>query len=282
MLKTDYSPTPVDLKNFFLRMAEFPIRTAISLRNYFRKDLVNFVREYKKKKKKQKQKQRQNRLLNLKKKTHIDPDDKIQIGLEHTNLGTLKQTYGDDVQVYDITRSAAPPYHKFSPVYPIGHIAVPFYPEKTYSKTVMGVYYGLKVYDYTNRIDSTKFQSDGLSMFRRCPPNSEFLGWQKGISGEQYVDAAEARWLFDINLYKEVLDTALKNDVDALRVEIDLAPGKVVFLDTNINTYDLTRSEFSHAYLLKCYLEGEYPLQPEVVVDRIVSHKPRVSQNQYY
>jgi len=92
----------------------------------------------------------------------------------------------------------------------------------------------------------------------------EIIGWRKGTKINAVVPLSEARWVFFIDVYKDALDKH-KKEIDQLKDLISHA-SKVLFLDDCVNVdvdnfADVT--ELSHAYLLKCYLEGCYPTRTE-------------------
>jgi len=76
------------------------------------------------------------------------------------------------------------------------------------------------------------------------------------------IPLSDARWIYFIDVYKEILDKKLQQNVKFLREEIS-NKAKVIFLDevTNSDVNNFEVEEISHAYLLKCYLEEKYPTQ---------------------
>jgi hypothetical protein len=85
------------------------------------------------------------------------------------------------------------------------------------------------------------------------------MGWAKTKRGHVVLDAAQARMTFFAMPYKHVLDHFVREQIAELQQYISQGRA-IVFVDTSICTDIGDESkELSHAWLLKCYLEGSYP-----------------------
>jgi len=145
--------------------------------------------------------------------------------------------------------------------------------------SVQGIYEGMKV-TADGGIDASKFQvQSGKGLQRK----GDVLGWQKvrvlwpasqwqindnicfqGYNEEVLFGERDALWYYYILPYKQLLDDVLGIEVAALRHYLQQNK-KIIILDTERNfDVDNVRKPLSHGYLLKCYLENNYPLREDI------------------
>lgn len=163
-----------------------------------------------------------------------------------------------DLVVIDLTSKAAQPWVRFSPFYPHGDIPVPLSPGWV-SQSVEGIWQGLKVFERED-VDRGKFAIATMRDIKRAVGDrrGRVLGHRAAESGEllSYLDARCAIYL---PAYRWVLENRLQADVAALR---ELGQGKTLrFLDYETNCeLRNTAAPLSHAWLVACYLRGEWPV----------------------
>ncbi|MFC4158366.1 DUF6939 family protein [Chitinimonas lacunae] len=158
--------------------------------------------------------------------------------------------------VIDLTSKAAQPWVRFSPFYPHGAIPVPGWPDLT-AQSVEGIWQGLKVFEHEGTDLSRLELSTMRGIKRSGAKRGRVLGHQAGPSGEllSYVTARRAIYL---PAYRWVLEHCLQAEVAALR---ELAQEKSIRLldyETNCSVDDTT-APLSHAFLVACFVRGEWP-----------------------
>ncbi len=173
------------------------------------------------------------------------------------NLTNLQKQYPDAV-IIDVTEQAPDEFVRFSPFYPHGGIPVPF-SFGWMSQTVEGIWQGLKIFAH-HGIDTGKFNiSDRKSLRRTTRRYGPVTGYRKGVRGAEILDYLSARKLIFASAYLWVMEHRLTGLLSKLR---DLSENKTVILldhETNCDIEDLS-SPLSHAYLIKSYIEGNYPI----------------------
>jgi len=173
-----------------------------------------------------------------------------------TTTEKIEQQYKDAV-ILDVTSRGSYPWVRFSPFYPHGGIPVPFSPSWA-SASVEGIWQGLKVFEHAD-IDPQKFEITTMKHLKRSTRTyGKVLGHRKGVAGEQLLSYGEARRAIYLPCYCWVLEHRLQEQLNELKRLEQERP--VVFLDyeTNSDIDDLSRP-LSHAALIKCYLEGNWP-----------------------
>jgi len=163
-----------------------------------------------------------------------------------------------DAHIIDLTSKAESPWVKFSPFYPIEDIPIPFSNGKT-GASVEGIWQGLKVFETTG-VDLSKLDNRTMKGLKRTVRKyGTVLGHQKGLDNTELLDYITARQQLYAPMYKWVLDNKLQEELDEIR-QLSTKFGTIVLLDyeTNGDILDPSRP-LSHAYLVKHYLEGNYP-----------------------
>ncbi len=178
----------------------------------------------------------------------------LTIKSRRIKLETLEKDFD---LVIDVTSKSSGNGVRFSPFYPHGNIPVPF-SDGYFSQSVEGIWQGLKVFDQYD-IDKSKFEIIGMKGIKRTIKKyGNVSGHRRGVEGKELLDYREARYQVYLPSYKWVLDNKLQREVEELK---NLSGKKnIVLLDyeTNCNINDL-RKPLSHAYLIKLYIERNYP-----------------------
>jgi hypothetical protein len=171
-------------------------------------------------------------------------------------MATIERLYPRAL-VVDVTSKASEPWVRFSPFYPHGDIPVPYSPGVT-SQTVEGIWQALKVFESAD-VDESKLEIANMKGIKRTARrNGPVLGHRMGLTGEQLFPYIEARRHIYLPSYLWVLQHKVRDLVEELRGltrERD-----VVLLDytTNGDINDASRP-LSHAALLKCHVESDWP-----------------------
>ena len=175
----------------------------------------------------------------------------IYVENRRKKLDSIREKYPNSV-VVDVTSKAEFPWIKFSPFYPVGKIPIPF-SEGCYSKTVEGLWQGLKVFESCD-IDSSLFENSSMKALKRTVRKyGNVLGHRRGIAGE-LMGYAEARRYLYLPSYIYVLENYLVCEVNAL--ESVLKAQDLVLLDyeTNQDIENLSKP-LSHASIIRSYIE---------------------------
>jgi hypothetical protein len=190
----------------------------------------------------------------------------IYIENKKKNLSKLQQIYPHAI-IVDVTSKSTTDFVKLSPFYPHGDIPVPFSTCKSYS--VEGIWQGLKVFENIG-IDIKAFDNCSMKNIKRTVRKyGQVLGHQKGIKSDVLLDYLTARMEIYIPTYLWVIENKLKNIILNL-IEISKT-NDLVLLDYETNTNILnTQKPLSHAYLIKAYIEGNYPCCPKYVLKSLV------------
>jgi hypothetical protein len=161
--------------------------------------------------------------------------------------------------IADVTSKATNSLVKLSPFYPHGGIPIP-YSDGYYSMSVEGVWQGLKVFE-TSDIDLKMFQNDTMKNIKRTVRKfGKPLGHRKGVKSDKLLEYIEARIQIFLPTYLWVLENKVGDIVQRMK---DAAKEKdIVLLDyaTNDNVLD-PKKPLSHAYLIKAYIEENYPTE---------------------
>ena len=180
----------------------------------------------------------------------------IYVESKRKNLKDIEKQYPDGM-IIDVTSKAKDEFVKFSPLYPIGGIPVPF-TEGLIAVSVEGIWQGLKVFEYVDADLTYLSKRDMKNIKRTARNNGPYAGHLKGARGKVLLNEIEARKLIFLPCYKWVLENKLKKLVKAIR---DISNNKpVVLLDYNTNPdVNNPKRPLSHASLIKAYIEGNYP-----------------------
>lgn len=181
----------------------------------------------------------------------------IAVDTKRRPLKKLQKLY-PEAKIIDLTSKADQPYVRFSPFYPLGGIPIPF-SEGEFSESVEGLWQGLKVFE-SEDIDPKRFENQKMKGLKRTVRKyGNCLGHRKGVKGEDLLAYIEARKLIYLPAYFWALENRLQEEVNALKIEAEKQA--LVFLDYEINgkLEDPTKP-LSHAYLVKYYLEDNWPI----------------------
>ena len=162
--------------------------------------------------------------------------------------------------VLDVTSKGPEPWVRFSPFFPHGGIPIPNTAGQT-AQSVEGLWQGLKVFERED-IDPSKWAITNMSGIKRSGKSrGQVLGHRFGVGSETLLSYRDARYRIYLPAYLWVLENRLSEQLAEVRRH--LAAGPVVLLDseTNCDVEDLS-SPLSHAGLVKCYLEGNWPTDP--------------------
>lgn len=172
-----------------------------------------------------------------------------------SKIENVKRKY-PNAYIMDLTSKARDPYVRFSPFYPHGNIPVPF-SDGEFSYSVEGIWQGLKVFE-SEDIDLSKFQTTSmLGLKRTIRTKGKILGHRKGIVGKELLGYLEARMEIYLPTYKFILEHFMFEYIEKLREAHKVKD--LVFLDYDTNNIIESSKPLSHAFLVKSYLEGNYP-----------------------
>lgn len=185
---------------------------------------------------------------------------------------TILKLYPDAI-IADVTSHAKDALVKLSPFYPHGGIPVPFSDGLT-AMCVEGIWQGLKVFESAD-VDMSMFHNDSMSNIKRTVRRfGKPLGHRRLDNGE-LLGYIEARYNIYIPTYKWVLENKVVDIVERLKkASVDKT---IVLLDYNTNC-DINDAEkpFSHAFLIKAYVEGLYPFGEKKYIAEVMSKKPKL------
>jgi len=173
-----------------------------------------------------------------------------------------------NAKIADVTSKATTGLVKLSPFYPHGEIPIPFSEGQT-AMCVEGIWQGLKVFDKED-IDPKMFRNDSMKNIKRTVRKfGKPLGHRKGTKGTELLDYIQARIQIYLPAYLWVLENKVQHIIERLR-EASKAQD-IVLLDYETNDDVLNaRKPLSHAYLVKAYVEGNYP-----TAEGLVNQKPK-------
>lgn len=180
----------------------------------------------------------------------------------------LQEKY-PNAKIVDVTSKATTGLVKLSPFYPHGGIPIPFSEGQT-AMCVEGIWQGLKVFEKED-IDPKMFLNDKMKNIKRTIRKfGKPLGHRKGTKGTELLDYIQARIQIYLPAYLWVLENKVQYIIERLRVASK--EQDIVLLDYETNDDVLnTRKPLSHAYLVKAYVEGNYP-----TAESLLEKKPKV------
>jgi hypothetical protein len=162
-----------------------------------------------------------------------------------------------NAKIADVTSKATTGLVKLSPFYPHGDIPIPF-SENRKAKSVEGIWQALKVFESAD-IDEAMFTNDTMKDIKRTVRKyGKPLGHRKGVKGTDLLSYIEAR----IEIYLPSYLWVLENKVSEIIERLKEASQKedIVLLDYETNCDVLNpKKPLSHAFLVKAYVEGQYP-----------------------
>jgi|JI10StandDraft_1071094.scaffolds.fasta_scaffold01536_25 hypothetical protein len=167
-----------------------------------------------------------------------------------------------NAKIVDVTSKATTGLIKLSPFYPHGDIPIPF-SENRKAKSVEGIWQALKVFESAD-IDEAMFSNDTMKDIKRTVRKyGKPLGHRKGINGTELLSYIDAR----IQIYLPSYLWVLQNKVSEIIERLKEASQKedIVLLDYETNCDVLNpKKPLSHAFLVKAYVEGNYPNATEL------------------
>jgi hypothetical protein len=167
-----------------------------------------------------------------------------------------------NAKIVDVTSKATTGLVKLSPFYPHGDIPIPF-SENRVAKSVEGIWQALKVFESTD-IDEAMFSNDTMKDIKRTVRKyGKPLGHRKGVNGTDLLNYIDAR----IQIYLPTYLWVLENKVSEIIERLKEASQKedIVLLDYETNCDVLNpKKPLSHAFLVKAYVEGNYPKASEM------------------
>ncbi len=183
----------------------------------------------------------------------------------------LKEKY-PNAKIVDVTSKATTGLVKLSPFYPHGEIPIPFSEGQT-AMCVEGIWQGLKVFEKEG-IDPKMFKNDSMKNIKRTVRKfGKPLGHRKGIRGTELLDYIQARIQIYLPTYLWVLENKVQYIIERLR---DASKEQdIVLLDYETNDDVLNpQKPLSHAFLVKAYVEGNYPTAETLTNQKPQAHQP--------
>ncbi|MCV9931921.1 hypothetical protein OIU80_06470 [Flavobacterium sp. LS1R47] len=181
--------------------------------------------------------------------------NEIIIESRRKKIETIKSLFPDSY-IIDVTSKSEYPWIKFSPFYPHKDIPIPF-SDNLFSKSVEGIWQGLKVFE-NNDIDISKFEIENMRNIKRTIRKyGKIKGHRKGIYSLEIIDYFQSKKKIYLPTYKWILENKLKVEIEELRKIVKLKP--LVLLDYEISEDVFSSKPISHAYLIKLFLENNYP-----------------------
>lgn len=189
----------------------------------------------------------------------------IYIENKRKSEAKLKDKY-PNAKIVDVTSKATTGLVKLSPFYPHGEIPIPFSEGKT-AMSVEGIWQGLKVFERED-IDPKMFKNNKMKNIKRTVRKfGKPLGHRKGVKGTELLDYVQARIQIYLPAYLWVLENKVQYIIDRLR-EVS-KEHDIVLLDYETNDDVLNANKpLSHAFLVKAYVEGNYPTAESLAVQK--------------
>jgi hypothetical protein len=186
----------------------------------------------------------------------------------------LKEKY-PNAHIADVTSKAENGLIKLSPFYPHGDIPIPF-SEGITAMCVEGIWQGLKVFEKVD-IDPMMFENNKMKNIKRTVRKFGVpKGHRKGVKGVKLLNYIEAR----IEIYLPAYLWMLQNKVQYIisRLKKVSKEKDIVLLDyaTNGNVLD-PRKPLSHAFLVKAFVEGNYPTRESLADQKKVTLLPIIN-----
>lgn len=185
----------------------------------------------------------------------------IVVANKKRKIEKLQEEYPGAI-IFDITSSSPDKRCQLlSPFYPHKNIPIPGDSKGMTAYSVEGIWQGLKVFEHDG-IDMDSFRNDTMKDIKRTVRKfGRPLGHQFGVYSKELLSYLDAKRLIYAPAYKFVLENIpeVKATIERIRQkaqECDI----VLLLDYNTNPDNRDASKpFSHAELVKMYIEGRYP-----------------------
>jgi hypothetical protein len=184
----------------------------------------------------------------------------------------LKEKY-PNAKIVDVTSKATTGLIKLSPFYPHGEIPIPFSEGQT-AMCVEGIWQGLKVFEKED-IDLKMFKNDTMKNIKRTVRKfGKPLGHRKGIKGTELLDYIQARIQIYLPTYLWVLENKVKYIIDRLKDASKKQDIVLLDYETNGDVLD-AKKPLSHAFLVKAYVEGNYPTAETLANQQLQAEQPK-------
>ncbi|EAY29069.1 DUF6939 family protein [Microscilla marina] len=163
-----------------------------------------------------------------------------------------------EYKIIDVTSKAPTPFVKLSPFYPIGDIPVPL-SEGHFAQSVEGIWQGLKVFE-TASIDLKKLEVTTMKGLKRTVRKfGNVKGHQAGVNNHNLLPYIIARKQIYLPAYRWVLDHKVSDVLQLIKNEAEQHPIILLDYETNGDVENASKP-LSHAYLVKYYLENNFPV----------------------
>lgn len=167
-----------------------------------------------------------------------------------------------NAKIVDVTSKAPTALVKLSPFYPHGDIPIPFSPNRT-AKSVEGIWQALKVFESAD-IDEAMFRNDTMKDIKRTVRKyGKPLGHRKGVNGTELLNYIDARIQIYLPSYLWVLENKVVDIIERLKVVSSKEDFVLLDYETNCDVLN-PQKPLSHAFLVKAYVENNYPKQEEL------------------
>jgi hypothetical protein len=159
--------------------------------------------------------------------------------------------------IADVTSKSNSSLVKLSPFYPHGDIPIPF-SKNEFAQSVEGIWQGLKVFEHAN-IDRDSFDNKNMKNIKRTVRKfGEPLGHRKGTDGQELFNYIEARFEIYLPTYLWVLQNKVTSIIERLKEASERQDILLLDYETNCNVIN-PKKPLSHAFLIKAFIDGEYP-----------------------
>lgn len=167
-----------------------------------------------------------------------------------------------NAKIVDVTSKATSVLVKLSPFYPHRDIPIPF-SENRKAKSVEGIWQALKVFESAD-IDEAMFFNDTMKDIKRTIRKyGKPLGHRKGVNGTDLLNYLDARIQIYLPSYLWVLENKVSEIIERLKEASQKEDIVLLDYETNCDVLN-TKKPLSHAFLVKAYVEGNYPKANEL------------------
>ena len=181
-----------------------------------------------------------------------------------------------DALILDVTSKGEKALKQFSPFYPHGGVPVPN-SAGVFAASVEGLWQGLKVFENSG-VDMDTLSNTTMKDIKRTVRRfGTPLGHRYGIDSNRLLNYQEARLLIYLPAYRWVLENKVGELVSRLRTKSETHDLVLLDYNTNCNVRDLSKP-LSHAYLLGCFIAGNYPDSRVSVTEELVMAPKAISK----
>ena len=192
---------------------------------------------------------------------------------------TLEARY-PNAKILDVTSKASSSLVKLSPFYPHSNIPVPF-SDGMVAESVEGIWQGLKVFENAD-VDRYAFENRTMKNLKRTVKKfGKPLGHRKGFLGQTLLGYIEARIEIYLPSYLWILENKVADILAKLKAAAVIQD--IVLLDYETNCDVLNHKKpLSHAFLVKSFVEGNYPVASELYKQLDFPIDEKKKNNQVY